>query len=104
MKGESPRRIAFLRSILDRAPAEGLNNVSTYYLGAGQEGRYYLFYFDVNQPAEDEFELPVGARYRADLIDPWEMTVTPVAGVFEGKFPMKLPGKPFLAMRFEKAN
>ena len=23
----------------------------------GQEGRYYLFYFDVNQPAEYDFDL-----------------------------------------------
>ena len=101
LKGESPRRIAFLRSILASSPAEGLNNVSTYYLGAGQEGRYYLFYFDLNQPAEYEFDLQKGVRYRADLIDPWEMTITPMAGTFEGKFTMKLPGKPFLAMRFE---
>jgi len=104
LKGESPKRIAFLRKILDGAPVEGLNNVSTYYLGAGREGRYYLFYFDVNQPANYEFDLARGVRYRADLIDPWEMTITPVEGTFEGRFTMKLPGKPYLAVRFEKAN
>ena len=104
LHGESPKRIAFLRRILESAPAEGLNNISTYYMGAGQEGRYYLFYFDVNQPAEYEFTLAAGARYRADIIDPWEMTITPVSGTFAGKFTMKLPGKPFLAVRFEKVN
>ena len=104
LHGESPRRIAFLRQILEGAPAEGLNNLSTYYLGAGQEGRYYLFYFDVNQPAEYEFDLAKGVRYRADIIDPWEMTITPVAGTFEGKFTLKLPAKPYMAVRFQKVN
>ena len=104
LKGQSPQRIAFLRKIVEAGPAEGLNNVSTYYLGAGQEGRYYLFYFDVNQPREYEFDLAKGARYRAELIDPWEMTITPVAGTFEGKFTLQLPGKPGLAVRFQKAS
>jgi hypothetical protein len=104
LHGESPKRIAFLRKILESAPPEGLNNLSTYYLGAGQAGRYYLYYFDVNQPAEHEFDLAPGARYRADIIDPWEMTIAPVAGSFEGKFNMKLPGKPFMAVRFERVQ
>ena len=104
LHGESPRRIAFLKKILDGAPPEGLNNMSTYYLGAGQEGRYYLFYFDVNQPAEYEFDLGRNATYRADLIDPWEMTVTPVAGTFTGKFNFKLLGKPFQAVRFQRID
>ena len=73
-------------------------------MGAGQEGRYYLYYFDVNQPAEYEFELAGGARYAGDLIDPWAMTVTPLPGTFEGKFNLKLPGRPFLAVRFQKAD
>lgn len=104
LKGESPKRIAFLRKILDEAPKEGLNSTSTYYLGSGQEGRYYLFYFDVNQPAEYTFELAKGSRYRAELIDPWAMTIEPVPGTYEGTFTMKLPGRPFLAMRFQKVE
>jgi hypothetical protein len=104
LHGESPQRIAFLRKILDGAPPEGLNNLSNYYLGAGQEGRYYLFYFDVNQPAEYEFNLAPTAHYRADLIDPWQMTITPIPGAFTGKFTLKLPGRPSLAVRFEKVQ
>jgi hypothetical protein len=100
LRGDSPKRIAFLRKILEDGPKEGLNSTFTYYLGAGQEGKYYLFYFDVNQPAEYKFDLARGARYRADLIDPWEMTIQPIPGTFEGKFDMKLPGRPFMAVRF----
>ncbi len=102
LHGQSPPRIAFLRHILESAPPEGLNNLSTYYLGAGREGRYYLFYFDVNQPAACEFDLAPGPRYRADLIDPWEMTITHLPGTFAGKFTLDLPGRPFLAVRFER--
>lgn len=98
LHGESPKRVAFLRKILEDAP--GLDNVSAYYPAAGVPGQYYLFYFDSHQPAEYEFDLAKDVKYRADLIDPWEMTVKPVAGVFEGKFVMKLPGRPGLAVRF----
>jgi len=104
LHGQSPARIAFLRQILESAPPEGLNSLSTYYLGAGQEGRYYLYYFDAHQPAEYEFNLAAGVRFRAAIIDPWEMTVTPVDGIFSGKFTMKLPGRPYLAVRFEKVE
>ena len=58
----------------------------------------------MNQPAEYQFNLAKGSRYRADIIDPWEMTITPVPGTFQDKFTMKLPGKPFMAVRFEKVN
>jgi len=63
-----------------------------------------LFYFDVNQPAEYQFDLAPGPQYRAEIIDPWEMTVTPVSGTFTGKFLMKLPGKPYQAVRFRKVD
>ncbi len=104
LHGESPKRIAFLRKLLEEAPKEGLNNLSTYYLGAGQPGRYYLFYFDLNQPAEYTFELAPGVKYRADLVDPWQMTIEPLEGTYEGTFTLKLPGKPFMAVRFQKAT
>ena len=104
LKGESPKRIAFLRKLLDDAPPQGLNSVSTYYSGAGQEGKFYLFYFDLNQPAEYAFELSKGARYRADFIDPWEMTIQAVPGTFQGTFTLKLPERPFQAIRFRAIN
>jgi Domain of unknown function (DUF5060)/Protein of unknown function (DUF4038)/Domain of unknown function (DUF5605) len=104
LRGESPKRIAFLRKILEEGPKEGLDSLSTYYLGAGQPGRYYLFYFDVNQPANYAFDLAPGAKYNAELIDPWAMTIVPLAGIYEGKFEMKLPGRPYLAVRFRRAE
>jgi hypothetical protein len=104
LHGQSPPRIAFLRKILEDAPPEGIDNISTYYLEAGAPGKFYLFYFDSYQPAEYTFDLAKGVKYRADVIDPWAMTITPVPGTFEGKFTMKLPGKPNLAIRFRKID
>jgi hypothetical protein len=48
--------------------------------------------------------LAKGVKYRADFIDPWAMTIVPVTGVFEGKFVMKLPGKPNVAVRFRRVE
>jgi uncharacterized protein DUF5060/uncharacterized protein DUF5605/uncharacterized protein DUF4038 len=104
LRGESPKRIAFLRRILEEGPVEGLNPISEYYLGAGQPGKFYLFYFDLHQPADYEFTLDKDAYYKADLIDPWEMTITPINGSFQGKFSLKLPGKPYLAIRFQAVS
>lgn len=104
LRGESPPRIAFLRKILEEGPAEGITGRASYYPSGGQEGQYYLYYFDVHQPAQYEFELPQGGPYRAEIIDPWEMTITPVAGTFQGKFTLRLPGRPHLAVRIRKVN
>jgi hypothetical protein len=104
LHGQSAPRIAFLRKLIEDGPGEGLNPTSSYYPAAGVPGKYYLYYFDVHQPAEYEFDVPPGVRYRADLIDPWAMTITPMPGVHEGKFTLKLPGKPYLAVRLRKAE
>ena len=102
LHGESPRRIAFLRKLVDQAPVEGLNPTSDYYQSAGQSGRYYLYYFDLHQPREYVFDLGKDTTYKADWIDPWEMTITPIAGTFSGKFSLSLPGRPYLAVRLQK--
>jgi len=101
LHGESPARIAFLRRILEQAPPGGLNPTGEYYPCAGQPGRYYLYYFDYHQPSDYEFDLPPAASYQADIIDPWNMTITPIAGSYRGKFKLNLPGQPYLAVRFQ---
>ncbi len=104
LHGQSRERIAFLREIMEQGPSEGLDPVSDKWgWGAGQEGEYYLFYFGVHQPAEHTFNLPEGNKYQVDVIDTWEMTATPLEGVFEGRFKVELPGKPCLAVRIVKA-
>jgi len=103
LHGESPQRIAFLRRIVESSPARGLLPMPEQrYPAAFVEGEYYLFYFDSHQPAEMEFTLPSSARFLADVIDPWLMTVTPVPGTYSGKFTIPLPGSPYLAVRFRR--
>jgi len=69
---------------------------------AGRAGRYFLYYSGVHQPAEWSFTLPQGEHYRADLLDTWEMTISPLAADLAGEFTLALPGKPFQAVRLER--
>jgi hypothetical protein len=104
LHGESPARIAFLRQIIEQGPAVGLDPlISTWrWRAAGQPGEYYLFYFGVHQPAEQTFVLDKEGPYQVDVIDTWEMTVTPVEGTFQGTFKIDLPGKPYMAVRIRR--
>lgn len=102
--GQSPRRIAFLRKILEQAPRAPLEPIS---MGRGNDalarpGQYYLFYYGDRQPALMPMDFPQGAKFKAEIIDTWKMTITPVKGVFSGKFVMKLLGKPYMAVRYQK--
>jgi hypothetical protein len=104
LRGESAPRIAFLRKLVEVNAPGGLTPVpKPYYPAAMRSGEYYLHYFDYHQPAVNEFELPANADFHADLIDPWNMSVTPVDGVHRGKFELKLTGKPFQAVQFRRA-
>ena len=104
LHGESPARLAFLRKLLEDGPG-GLNpSADRYYLNAGIEGEYYLYYFDVNGPAQYDLKLPPGGNYHADIIDPWAMTITPAPGTYADKSTIKLPGKPYLALRLRRIH
>ncbi len=103
LRGESPGRIAFLRRLIEAHAPGGLTPLpKPYYPGAMKAGEYYLYYLDYHQPAVSQFELPPDAKFRADVIDPWNMTVTPFDGVYQGKIKLTLPGKPYLAIQFRK--
>ena len=105
LRGDSPPRLAFLRQVLDDGPPEGLDPVD---LGggvraAGRPGEYYLAYLGDRQPAWKVFRLPADATFRIDVIDAWEMTITPVAGTFSGETRVELPGRPYVAVRIRRA-
>ena len=74
-----------------------------YYPCIAKAKEYYLYFFDLHQPAEYEFQLPEDVMFGCDLLDPWEMTSVRLEGSYRGKFLLKLPGKPYLAIRFRKA-
>jgi hypothetical protein len=115
LSGSSPARIGFLRKLLEETTIIGLEaSLEPYYLNAvsfahdeqGVEAKAapeaILYYFDFHQPIQYAFPLGAGT-YRAELIDPWQMIITPIEGRFSGKPTLQLPGKPFQAIRFRRA-
>ena len=64
LRGQSPARLAFLRRILEQGPASGhepIDGVIEYrWPCAGQAGEYYLTYFGIHQPRQQDLSLPEG--------------------------------------------
>lgn len=123
LHGTSPQRIAFLRKIVESGPPTGLDPIDQYFETniAGQLGKYYLIYFGKESLKEWEFKLPKKGlesdmRFRADIIDTWNMTITPVEQEFEieklnqyayidkKKAKITLPGKPYMALRLRRID
>ena len=92
LTGQSAPRLAFLRRILEDGPADGIDPIDKWQdvTTAGVPGIYYLTYFGREKPTVWEFKLykngvTEGQRYQVDLIDTWEMTITPIEGEFVTK-------------------
>lgn len=109
LRGSSPKRIGFLRELLEEIGAQGGGCIGleaaepVYYFSARRSANEaILWYFDFHQPSYYDFPLPEDVKFRAEWIDPWKMTRTPVAGVFTGKSRIKLPGQPYQALVFRK--
>lgn len=102
LHGRSVRRIEFMRGILQDAP-DHMTYSSDRLDAATLEarGEYYLQYFGPHRFAFREFALPDG-KYEVDLIDTWNMTITPLTGTYEGRFRIDLPGKLYYALRIRK--
>jgi hypothetical protein len=103
LKGETTPRLRFLRSILDELPpdAAGINPLPTDFdvLAGGVAGRYHLIYLGHHQPSLRTISVHPGTRYRVDVIDTWNMTITELPGIYEDQFTLPLPARPYLAIR-----
>ncbi len=127
LKGQSPERIRFLRKIIEASSLEGLDPIDKWWAlnGAGRNGKYYLYYFGEHKLKEWKFAIPafkieyeiqVGTKFHVDIIDTWNMTITPVDEVFEisgsdrysyftEKHPnVKLPEKEYIAIRITRID
>jgi hypothetical protein len=105
LRGQSAARIAFLRWILEEGPAQGINPLREDWkiACAGVEGEYYLCYLGGNrQSARWTIGLPDDGQYAAEIIDAWEMTITPLGGTYSDRCEIPLPGKPYIALRIWK--
>lgn len=127
LKGESWKRIAFLRKILEEAPnppmmADISRDEVTSTCGEG----YYLVNMGKKIQSAWRFNLPrsngryprptEGTRYKVEIINLWEMTVTEYPVIFEATEvidyrvfdkhhrDVRLPDAPYLVLRITKVN
>ncbi len=122
-KGTSPKRIAFLRNILEEAPEPlFMTDISRDLRTASSGKGYYLMYFGEEVLESWLFNLPKkngsldklkeGVKFKVEIIDTWNMSITKVPGVFETKKvndnyrlydkelkEIRLPYKPYIALR-----
>ena len=113
--GECPERIAFLREIIEAVPPPGLYPLSTDsealdmlvdrpYNGitVGHNGTDYLLtYYWMHQLKYARLKLPQDKRYRIDIIDTWNMTITEAENAAKGSVQIKLPRRNYIAVRAE---
>ena len=128
LKGQSPARLAFLKKVLDDSPAEGIEPIDRWQRPeiGGQPGKYYLIYLGKQTPTNWDFQIPKpplgklqsadGMKFTVEVLDTWNMTVTPVPGEFTLKKKdgyaytdmngqnVPLPGKPYMAIRIKRAK
>jgi len=127
LKGQSPARLAFLKRVLDDSPAEGIDPTDKWQNPeyGGRAPNYYLVYLGKAAPKSWRFLLPKppmgagqppaeGMRFAVEVLDTWNMTVTPVSGFFtlhktdnyfygdkDGRA-IELPGRPYMALRIKR--
>ncbi len=100
--GKSSERIGFLHKVMTETPVEGVYpfhniwNKETYLI---KDNDFYLHYYGNSQQAKARLYLPVDIKFRLEVIDAWNMTITPVVGEFSGLTEIPLPGKPYIAVR-----
>jgi Domain of unknown function (DUF5605) len=98
LKGTSVPRIAFLADVLADAPGDLEPSLSGDFPAATVGETYALYYGSFMQPGRMKLNLP-GGEWRLELLDTWNMTVTPIDGVWSGVPTIPLPGRPFIAVR-----
>ncbi|HEX7493261.1 MAG TPA: DUF5605 domain-containing protein, partial [Bacteroidales bacterium] len=68
----------------------------------GKEKEYYLVYYNDAQPRSTIINLPGDLFYTVEIIDTWNMTITPVEKKISGHSLIELPSKPYIALRIVK--
>ena len=105
LHGQSPARIAFLRSLVEAGPALGIEPQAgvVRFPCVGKAPDYYLAYFGIRQPAKVGLDLPAEGRFRVESIDTWEMKMEVASEGLSGRCEIALVGKPFMAIRITKS-
>ncbi len=121
-KGSSWKRAGFLRRIMEEAPGPlEMSDVSRdFKTASGGDGHYIIYfgkeintYWDFNLPQKNGSfsRLTSGKKFKVEIIDTWNMTITSVSDVFETasvedyrlfdkeRKKIRLPMNPYLALR-----
>ena len=109
--GKSIARLAFMKKIMDEGPETGMDPINigwNNWACGGIKNKYYIYYLGRSQPVERHIQWPKTLKYKMDIIDTWNMTITPgrlSKGAVGDKSweKVKLPGKPFIAIRIRRA-
>ncbi|WP_037152407.1 DUF5060 domain-containing protein [Rhizobium freirei] len=127
LRGEAWKRIGFLRDLLEQDVVNGLEPMASFgewpwtRVSGARDGDVCYIYLGEHQPVIWSTGLPKdGADYEVDIIDTWEMTVTPAkkveapiphptrhgavvrGGKADAAFGVELPGRPYQALRIRK--
>jgi hypothetical protein len=108
LPGRSPQRIAFFRSVMEQAPVPEMTpvlidggdpkNLKNNIYVLSKPGAYHLVYAATGGQ-KAEIDLGQG-EYSMEIIDTWDMQITPSEENFSGKAALELPSKPYQALRF----
>ena len=130
LRGQAPARIAWMRKLLEEDITNGLtpkcDRPGRYFprISVSNDGDVHYLYFGEHQPVEWALGLPEDdGDYDIDLIDVWNMTITPlekgplpkvhpqrtsggkkVTNKPAAAFGLVLPGKPYLAVRIRPSK
>lgn len=109
LAGESPKRIAFFKSIMEEAPVHEMapelisqgdeKNINTNIYIFSKKGEYYLVY-TAKGAQKLNINLEGNSNYTLDLIDTWNMDITRSEKLYSGKSTIELPSEPYHALRF----
>jgi hypothetical protein len=124
LRGEAWKRIGFLRELIEEDVVRGIEPIGASNgwpwsrVSGAIDGKVRYIYFGEHQPVEWAAGLPQDdGEYQIDLIDTWNMTITPLekteppqthptrhGSVVRGRKPdaafgVKLPGRAYLALR-----
>lgn len=127
LRGESHKRISFLLELLQEDVKTGLEPIGDNAqfpwnrISGAMDGDVRFFYFGEHQPVIWSTGLPQeDGDYDIDVIDTWEMTITPAkkvpapvphptrhgsvirGGKADAAFGVELPGKPYQALRVRR--
>jgi len=105
-KGGTPQRDSFARvswlsgEVLnndDKPLPGGLENIDNE--SAHHDQDYYLYYYGSTPTSEKTYVMPEGMKYKVDVLDTWNMTVTAVDGTYSGTFTISWPEAKYIAVR-----